>query len=760
MKLEIDNLLTLSEVPFGIGELIKERLTLVNPQYHKMLKMGNARAAYGLPPHFKYYQESNDKTKLRIGRGNLTWLKELCEKYRVHLYGNDMTAAPYAEIAPDKVIPFRDYQQGVVEEILTNKNGIVRMGTGSGKTLMMLAVAQKLQTRTLIIVPRKTLADQTVSEAQKFLGITPARLDKDWNERRSPIHVVTIQTLQHKSKEELLNISKTYGLVCVDECFVAGTEVSGMKIEEIKIGDFVDSFNHKTGKIEPKRVLKIYKKETNGSLQLTELSGVTIISTLNHPFYVRDKGYIPASNLSQEDDLCQYPMCRMSERYYRTSKCKEAERRKILGEQTQCIKADRKNLLFKSLLKHLPWKTLFCENDKEESDGKSFDSEKNVENIETNRSQTEKTRRQWSWNDSSTGNALKRAWVWMVSRISSTNEREKRQGFPDLLQVGYSESSEKDWNRDRRRISLCAKDSCERQEEGNGLVSSRVENTKILEQGCPELTGLSDKGNYVYNIEVDDNNNYFANGILVHNCHTAVPQKTRDCIQAFSPRHLYGFTGTARRTDGQGAAIEFIFGDILVDEDLPSTPPRVEVVKTGRNYWVFEYHELAEALSEDRTRNELIAGIVKREIESGRKLLVFTKRCSHRDLIYEQLKQTLSSSGDGIHVIKASGNAKEKLETQELLATLRSGERDFSVLVSTHSLLSVGFDCPSLDTLLLAGDLRSDVLAEQSAGRLTRLFEGKKDPKIIDLMDSHGILYNQFKARLAFYKSKDWQVTL
>ena len=368
MKLEIDNLLTLSEVPFGIRELIKERLTLVNPQYHKMMKMGNARAAYGLPPHFKYYQESKDKTKLRIGRGNITWLKDLCEKYRVHLYGYDMTAAPYAEIAPDKVIPFRDYQQGVVEQILTNKNGIVRLGTGFGKTMLMLAVAQKLQTKTLIIVPRKTLADQTVSEAQKFLGITPARLDKDWSERSSPIHVVTIQTLQHKSKEELLNISKTYGLVCVDECFVAGTEVSGMKIEEIKIGDFVDSFNHKTGKIEPKRVLKIYKKETNGSLQLTELSGVTIISTLNHPFYVRDKGYIPASNLSQEDDLFQYPMCRMSERYYRTSKCKEAERRKILGEQTQCIKADRKNLLFKSLLKHLPLKTLFCENDKEESD--------------------------------------------------------------------------------------------------------------------------------------------------------------------------------------------------------------------------------------------------------------------------------------------------------------------------------------------------------------------------------------------------------
>lgn len=460
MKLEIDNLLTLSEVPFGIGELIKERLTLVNPQYHKMMKMGNARAAYGLPPHFKYYQESKDKTKLRIGRGNLTWLKELCEKYRVHLYGNDMTAAPYAEIAPDKVIPFRDYQQGVVEEILTSKNGVVRLGTGYGKTCIMLAIAQKLQTKTLIIVPRKTLADQTVSEAQKFLGITPARLDKDWNERSSPIHVVTIQTLQHKSKEELSNISKNYGLICVDEC------------------------------------------------------------------------------------------------------------------------------------------------------------------------------------------------------------------------------------------------------------------------------------------------------------HTAVPQKTRDCIQAFSCHYLYGFTGTAGRTDGQGAAIEFIFGPKLVDRDLPFIPPMVEVVRTGRNYFVFEYFELAQALASDEHRNELISSIVQRELEHGRKILIFTKRCEHRDTLYDIIRQTVPTASDAIFNIKAGGKGKKDREAESLLRDLRSGDRDFSVLLGTYSLLSTGFDCPSLDTLIFAGDLRSEILTTQSIGRLMRLFEGKKDPKIIDLCDAHGILNNQFKSRLKFYQSKDWEVTI
>jgi superfamily II DNA or RNA helicase len=74
-------------------------------------------------------------------------------------------------------------------------------------------------------------------------------------------------------------------------------------------------------------------------------------------------------------------------------------------------------------------------------------------------------------------------------------------------------------------------------------------------------------------------------------------------------------------------------------------------------------------------------------------------------------------------------------------------------------MLSTGTDIPALDTLIFAGDLRSDVLQEQSAGRILRLFRDKQHPKIIDFVDNKtGILNHQGKARIRWYKKQGWEI--
>ena len=76
------------------------------------------------------------------------------------------------------------------------------------------------------------------------------------------------------------------------ECFVAGTLIltcNGLKkIEEIKLGDLVWSYNEKTGKKELKKVANTFVR-TAYQLVFLHLGNQTVKTTLEHPFYVRQE---------------------------------------------------------------------------------------------------------------------------------------------------------------------------------------------------------------------------------------------------------------------------------------------------------------------------------------------------------------------------------------------------------------------------------------------------------------------------------------
>ena len=89
-------------------------------------------------------------------------------------------------------------------------------------------------------------------------------------------------------------------------CFVAGTAVltkfGNKSIEEIRVGDYVWSQNTGTGDKELKRVLHTFERESDELVYL-QISGETIITTPEHPFYVPTKGWSKAISLRAGDIL-------------------------------------------------------------------------------------------------------------------------------------------------------------------------------------------------------------------------------------------------------------------------------------------------------------------------------------------------------------------------------------------------------------------------------------------------------------------------
>ena len=75
-----------------------------------------------------------------------------------------------------------------------------------------------------------------------------------------------------------------------------------LAIEKIKSGDKVISTDPETMETSPKTVLETYIREVTTLVHLT-VNGEKIITTVDHPFYVKNQGFIKAGELIVGDEL-------------------------------------------------------------------------------------------------------------------------------------------------------------------------------------------------------------------------------------------------------------------------------------------------------------------------------------------------------------------------------------------------------------------------------------------------------------------------
>jgi superfamily II DNA or RNA helicase len=139
----------------------------------------------------------------------------------------------------------------------------------------------------------------------------------------------------------------------------------------------------------------------------------------------------------------------------------------------------------------------------------------------------------------------------------------------------------------------------------------------------------------------------------------------------------------------------------------------------------FSISELYKRLSTGK-RNELVIDICKNEMKS-RKTLVFCINVKHS----MEISKLLNENGLSSRAIYGSMNEKEK---QAILKSFRSGEIEY---LCNCQLLTEGFDEPSIDGIVLARPTRSRALFLQMIGRGLRIFKGKNNCKIVDIVDSH-----------------------
>lgn len=93
-------------------------------------------------------------------------------------------------------------------------------------------------------------------------------------------------------------------------CFPAGTKVKvngkNIPIEEVNIGDIVNSYNLENQIKELKSVTKLYERDYNGDLIKITIKDKVIICTPNHKIYTINRGWVEAGFLTTNDEVMLY----------------------------------------------------------------------------------------------------------------------------------------------------------------------------------------------------------------------------------------------------------------------------------------------------------------------------------------------------------------------------------------------------------------------------------------------------------------------
>jgi superfamily II DNA or RNA helicase len=428
---------------------------------------------------------------------------------------------------------------------------------------MFAALIQRTGKRALILAHRSELVHQARKRLAEF-GIQAEIEMADHRASTSRLYrrtiVATPQTLFSGSNGATRMTRfrpEDFDIVIADECFPSGTMVSGTPIEKLSVGDMVDSYNHATGGIECRRVTATHKNKPKALVTVRLSNGQEIVCTAGHPFWSADANrYVEAIALYENERICTHENLSGLRSHVRTSEPKEND------------------VLAKVPVQHLRGEdggnkspACICANEGAESDAFAGHSGQSESHAGCDESQAAHARRERHGANGSAEDACGCSRLGNGARNSYEDTGRVR--FSDSLQSGHCERGENGSRGSGRELALCdcPQGAGQKENAGSGVV--RVDSVEVHEPRCDGGFGRLCPDGFVYNIEVEGNHNYFASGILVHNCHHYVSPAYMDVLKYFrqhSSCKLLGVTATPDRADGE--ALAKIFESVAFNVDI------------------------------------------------------------------------------------------------------------------------------------------------------------------------------------------------
>lgn len=222
----------------------------------------------------------------------------------------------------------------------------------------------------------------------------------------------------------------------------------------------------------------------------------------------------------------------------------------------------------------------------------------------------------------------------------------------------------------------------------------------------------------------------------------------------FSARYRLGISATTYRWDGADKVFLWSIGDVISFPEVPAMTPLIYPVATDfalpsflakKNVEEMPVEFLLRFVISDRQRNQIIVDLAERALRKGRKVLILSHRRKHLDTLYKMLLQKVGTEFPIDFVV--GGRSAEEIEEAKKRA---------KCLFGTYQYIGEGFDCPDIDTLILATPVSNPI---QAVGRVMRLHPNKKEPVVVDLVDMCEPFRSMYQNRKKHYVAAGYKFT-
>ena len=580
-------------------------------------------------------------------------------------------------------------------------------------------------------------------------------------------------------KLDLQKYRNIWDCVVVDECFPAGTPIEtidGQKpIESIKPGDKVLTRNETSGRLEYHRVNQLQIRPLHRRLVRIKLEdGTEITCTSNHPIYTLT-GYKKAGDIT-DDDLCYvWKGVRREHSEQNTALCDKTRRAKTSLLEGMLDKSESDKFSLDGRASAKIERTDDCyesqkrikTHDGTQPNAPRRDTGKGFREAQRNGSQTSDS----GWKRERDAGASEDTCrcseqVFARNGIRSSDEGKKSR-ISSLLQNRHCDSVEDDCNRGGWPLASVPESSGSRSEKDGVSEWVRVESIEVqkprdldeLERLCP--------GNRVYNLSVMFNHNYFANGILVHNCHRVAGSPTTvtqfsTVLGNLAARFKYGLSATVHRADGMIQATYALLGKVMYTVPASEVDDRImkvgiQPVRTGVGIsreclnadGTLQYARLVNYLCGNAVRNKVILHHLRNNKRYSS--LILSDRLDHLRGLINALPAEMRN--DAVMIDGKMTSKKAKAERDQAIEDMRQGRKKY--LFATYSLAREGLDIPRLERLYLTTPQKDYAVITQSIGRIARTFEGKAEPVTLDFVDDAGYLVRAYKKRCTTYRKNN-----
>ncbi len=210
MTLRVTSECSLARAPEVLTRQIKKDLTIKNPKYLAARRYSRW-IGRDLKPELTFFREQDDELFFPRGYGNRA--VQLCRQ----LTGQTPEIIDQRRLLEPLELGFsgelRPYQEQAVQAVVRRSFGVLEAGTGSGKTVMALAVVAARRQPTIILVHSKELLHQWRERIRTFLGLEPGLVGDGRFDPR-PVTVAIVNT----ARRRLEQLTPHFGQLIVDEC--------------------------------------------------------------------------------------------------------------------------------------------------------------------------------------------------------------------------------------------------------------------------------------------------------------------------------------------------------------------------------------------------------------------------------------------------------------------------------------------------------------------------------------------------------------